>query len=100
MMSTLRPRANITQPMRGRACGNMGAPVRNPRRKITRRPPRCAVHAARRPAARVRARKAAVKVTCQCSGRESDQEAELARPLERLDESSSECPDSGFRAGG
>ena len=59
--SHLRPRANISQPVRGRACGSMGAPVRNPRRLPVRRP-RCTMHARRRPAAKIRPRKAAARV--------------------------------------
>lgn len=62
-MPFLRPRANIPQQVRGRACGSTGAPVRNPRKMMI-WPPRCAVHARRRPAARIRARKAARKVCC------------------------------------
>ena len=51
MTGTLRPRANAFQPVRGRACGSAGAPVRNPRRRVM-KPPRCAVHARRHPRGR------------------------------------------------
>ena len=72
-------RASIPQPVRGRACGCMGAPVRNPRR-IARKPPRCAVRARRHPARKVHRRKAAVSCRCTASAaREPDQEADLPR---------------------
>lgn len=74
---SFRPRANIVQPVRGRAFGNPGAPVCNPRHSV-KRPPRCAVHVKRRPVARIRPKIAACQVSCRhATVREPDPEADL-----------------------
>lgn len=74
---SFRPRANIVQPVRGRAFGNPGAPVCNPRHSV-KRPPRCTIHARRRPVARVRPRVVVYKVSCRCMiVREPDPEGDL-----------------------
>jgi len=70
------PRANIPQPVAGR-CRGMGIPARRPRRRVVKRPVRCAVHVRRQPAARVRARRLA-RVCCRCAtAREPDPEGDL-----------------------
>jgi len=72
---TLRPRANISSPVRGR-CGSTPA-LRVAPRKAAKPPVRCVIHAKRQSAARVRARKVA-RVSCRyATAREPDLEADL-----------------------
>ena len=62
--SLLSPRANATQPSRGR-CASTVIPAHPPRRKMT-RVPRCVIHARRRPAVKARPGKPAAS-SCRCA---------------------------------
>ena len=64
----------------GRACGNAGAPVRNPRRPPAKPSCRRAAHARRRPGVKVSPQGTARVPARRVSGREPDQEGDLPRP--------------------
>ena len=74
-MHSLRPRANAVQPARGRVCVTVSVPAAP--RRIAKKPPRCKIHARRRPARRIHARIAFRQVSCCATAREPDPEADL-----------------------